>query len=731
MIAKWLRILAGLLITLLLAAHSAQLTDWRYLRELDARLYDIRLRMSMPGGIDPRVVIVNIDEKSLVREGQWPWPREKLAKLVHILFDTYRVDTLGFDMVFAERDENRDLQRLRSLALSLDKASFVQELKTLEPALDQDRQFAQALSRTNTVLGYYFGNDDSGADNSGLLPAPVFGAESGLYRKTRALRASRYTANLPILQKSAKTGGFFSSFLVDTDGIFRRVPMLLEYEKKLYGSLSLMLVSRYLDAPIEAQVMPETGLEKLVIGPNAVELDPNAAVLIPYRGKQGSFRYLSATDILHQQIPDPGRLENTMVIVGSTAAGLLDHRATPVQSVYPGVEIHANVVAGLLDNRFMQQPVWMQYAESLLILLVGIVLSLTLPFLPVMAATLLGAGTWLAVVGLNFYLWQSAHLVMPLAASLLLMAAIYALNIVLGFFTESRNRRMLQNMFGQYVPPEIVNEMSSNPETYTLNSEKREMTVMFTDIRDFTSISETLDPQELSELMNQFLTAMTGIIHRHHGTIDKYMGDAIMAFWGAPLRDEEHAQHALEAALEKHAALTGLNRLFAKKGWPALEIGTGVNTGPMSVGNMGSEFRLAYTVLGDSVNLGARLEGLAKVYGAPIVVNETTVAAVSGFVFRELDRVRVKGKTEPVTIYQLLGNESDFSADSLSKLDQYHAALDLYRQGRWQQAATAFNELSHHNPDVALYTLYRERSAFFAGQPPDADWDGIFDYPQK
>ena len=595
MIAKWMRVLAGVLITLLLAAHSAQLTDWRFLRELDARLYDMRLRMAMPGGVDPRIVIVDIDEKSLAREGHWPWPRAKLAQLVRSLFDVYHVDTLGFDMVFAERDQSHELQQLRSLALARDKTGFVQELENLQPELDRDRQFAAALRQTNTVLGYYFGNDDSGADNSGLLPAPVFDAESGLYRQTHALRASRYTANLPILQQSAQTGGFFSSFMVDSDGVFRRVPLLLEYDKNLYGSLSLMLVSGYLGAPIEAQVIPGSGLEKLIVGASAIDLDPNAAVLIPYRGKRGSYRYVSASDILHQQVSNPAQLENTIVIVGATAAGLLDHRATPVQSVYPGVEIHANVVAGLLDSRFMRQPVWMQNAEAVLILAVGAILSLALPFLPVMAATLLGAGIWLLVVGLNFYLWHTQHLVMPLAASLLLMAAIYALNIVLGLFTESRHRRKLQHSFGQYVPPEIVEEMSQRPEAYTLNSEKREMSVMFTDIRDFTNIAESLDPQELSELMNAFLTTMTGVIHHHRGTIDKYMGDSIMAFWGAPLPDSEHARHALQAALDMHGKLENLNRRFRDRGWPLLRIGTGINSGAMSVGNMGSTFRMAYT----------------------------------------------------------------------------------------------------------------------------------------
>lgn len=729
--AKWLRIPGGLLITILLAAHSASLLDIRFLRELDARLYDIRLRLTMPGSVDPRIVIVDIDEKSLASEGHWPWPREKLARLVHTLFHTYHIDTLGFDMVFAERDENHGLLRLKELAVEHHRPGFLQTLKAFEPALDSDRLFATELQNTSTVLGYYFGNDGSGARNVGLLPPPVFRAETGLSGKTSGLRASRYTANLPVLQQAANVAGFFSSFLVDTDGVFRRVPLLLEYEKSLYGSLSLMLVSQFLGMPIEPGLSENTGLERLVIGTASVDLDPNAAVLIPYRGKQGSFRYVSATDILHEQVTEAGDLENTIAIVGTTAAGLLDHRATPVQSVYPGVEIHANVVAGLLDNRFLRQPVWMQYAEALLILITGMILSFSLPFLSVFTATVFSATIWFGIVGANIYLWQSPGLVMPLASSLLMMAAIYALNMIWGFFSETSTRRLVQNTFGQYVPPEIVQQMSHDPEAYSLKSEKRVMTVMFADIRDFTTISESLDPQELSDLMNQFLTAMTGIIHRHRGTIDKYMGDAIMAFWGAPLDDEEHANHALQAALDMRLALEAMNQAFREKKWPEIRIGIGINTGAMSVGNMGSEFRMAYTVLGDSVNLGSRLEGLTRVYGAPIVVNETTVKASSDYLFRELDRVRVKGKKEPATIFQLLGPVARVSNDKLKENQEFQKALELYQQQNWPEAERAFAVLIKQHPDAILYSLYQERAYFFLKAPPGPDWDGIFDHKQK
>jgi adenylate cyclase len=309
--------------------------------------------------------------------------------------------------------------------------------------------------------------------------------------------------------------------------------------------------------------------------------------------------------------------------------------------------------------------------------------------------------------------------------------ALFVAHMVYGYFVEARGRRALSALFGQYVPPELVDEMSQNPARFNMASAGREMTVLFSDIRGFTSIAEALPPHELSMLMNEFLTPMTKVIHRHRGTIDKYMGDAIMAFWGAPLEDPQHARNALLAAVEMQGALQELMPLFAKRGWPKIRIGIGLNTGVMRVGNMGSEFRMAYTVMGDAVNLGARIEGLTKTYGVTIAVGEPTRDAVPDFSFLELDRVRVRGKDRPVAIYEPLGPRKGLAADTRAMLRRYHEALKRYRAGDWEIAEREFFLLHQTHPERRIFQIYLDRLAHFRNSPPGPEWDGVFTYLEK
>jgi len=320
---------------------------------------------------------------------------------------------------------------------------------------------------------------------------------------------------------------------------------------------------------------------------------------------------------------------------------------------------------------------------------------------------------------------------MPVAASFVLIAGLYVINATYGFFVESRSKQQLGKRFGQYVPPELVEEMSKNPSRYSLEAEKREMTVLFTDVRGFTTISESLNPKDLSDLMNTFLTEMTTIVHKHRGTIDKYMGDAMMAFWGAPVADENHALHAVEASLEMISALVTVNKIFQQRDWPIINIGIGLNTGEMNVGNMGSEFRMAYTAMGDAVNLGSRLEGLTKQYGAPIIVSETTVQAVKDYAYREIDRVRVKGKTEPVTIYEPLGPVAEIDPAVKEEIKQLEDGIANYRAQRWNAAEETFRSLWEKHNDVMLYDIYLQRISYFKDNPPGDEWDGVFTHLLK
>jgi adenylate cyclase len=466
------------------------------------------------------------------------------------------------------------------------------------------------------------------------------------------------------------------------------------------------------------------------MGDRKVPVDERLAALVPYRGPQGSFPYVSASDVLKRAVR-PETLANRIVLVGTTAPGLMDLRVTPVATVYPGVEVHANLIAGMLDGRIKHRPGYVAGVHFVTLLVAGLLLVAWLPFLGPLRSTLVALAAAGVVAGGNLAAWQQANLVLPLASPLLMIGTVFVLNMSYGFFVESRAKRLITGLFGQYVPPELVGEMSKDPEKFTMEGESRELTVLFSDVRNFTSISEGLAPQELSQLMNAYMTPMTRLIHKQRGTIDKYIGDAIMAFWGAPLQDARHASHAIEAALAMQATLAELRPAFAAHGWPEIRIGIGINSGVVSVGNMGSEFRVAYTVMGDAVNLASRLEGLTKQYGVDILVGENTRRLAPEFIFCEVDRVRVKGKNEPVAIFEPIGREGEVSAAKLEELERFAQALACYRRQDWDGAEARLRELARQAPGRRLYSLYLERLAHFRAQPPGAAWDGVFVFETK
>ena len=367
----------------------------------------------------------------------------------------------------------------------------------------------------------------------------------------------------------------------------------------------------------------------------------------------------------------------------------------------------------------------------LTILLVGIPFAVFLRRLSALAATLAVAGVLAVLLGVNAWAWQARNLVLPLAGPLVMLAGLYFLDVVWGYFAETRHRRLLTDLFGTYVPKEIVAEMAEHPDEYSMHGQSLEMSVLFADIRDFTSIAETRTPQDLKDLINTFFTRMTVCIEDKRGIVDKYIGDAIMAFWGAPVRDAEHARHALECSLAMQKALRELDPVFAKKRWPALRIGVGLNCGTMSVGDMGSHFRRSYTVMGDAVNLASRLQDLTKEYGVGILVSENIVRAVQDFVYREVDKVRVKGKREGVAIFEPLGVQGEVRGDTLLEIARFHDALAHFRERRWDEAEALLEALAAAAPEVKLYRLYRERIAQFRASPPAADWDGVFGFTTR
>ncbi|MEX0959158.1 MAG: adenylate/guanylate cyclase domain-containing protein [Burkholderiales bacterium] len=736
------RIGLGLLVVFAFVGHAARYYQIPFVDRLEMITYDARLRLTMPGGIDDRIVIVDIDERSLQQEGRWPWPREKLARVVDRLFDHYRAGIVGFDVVFAEPDESSGLGVLQELAARelAGNAQYQEVLKRVAPRLEYDRIFAEKLSNRMIVLGYYFTNvasEDGSVAGVGALPPPVFPAGTFTGRNIAFTSWSGYGANLPQLQAAAASGGHFNP-LPDDDGITRRVPMLAEYGGAYYESLSLAMVRLGLGLPPIVPGFPEgnvwsrnyPGLEWLQVGTFDIPVDHQVAALVPYRGRQGSFRYVSIADVLDATLPAE-TLRDKIVLVGTTTPGLFDLRATPVASVYPGVEIHANLIAGILDGSIKQRPPYVLGAEVVLLLLSGVVMALLLPVVNPLRATVVTVVVLAAVFGTNLVVWSQGNLVLPLASGVLMILMLFALNMSYGFFVESRAKRQIAGRFGQYVPPELVDEMSQHPEAFSMEGESREMTVLFTDVRGFTTIAEGLDPKALSSLMNEFLTPLTRVIYRHRGTIDKYMGDCIMAFWGAPVADEMHARNAVLAGMEMHGVLSELAPEFRARGWPEIHIGVGVNTGRMSVGNMGSEIRVAYTVMGDAVNLASRLEGITKLYGAGMIVGEATRAQLPDVVFRELDKVKVKGKDEPVAIFEPIGLQGSVDTQILDELKLWGQALRLYRSCDWDMAELQLINLSKTYPARRLYQVFLERIAEFRRNPPEDHWDGAYKFDTK
>ena len=728
------RVGLSLAMVLLMLLHVSGIGSWSALNKLELFAYDTRLTMTMPNSVDEQIVVIDIDEKSLKQQGHWPWPRNKLAGLVDTLFDDYQVAVLGMDMVFAEPDLSSGLQGMQAIQhqhFSQDSA-LAAAIDKLSPSLDYDLMFANSLNGRKVVLGYVFLQDGVGGE-VGSLPAPVLSASVFKGQPVDLMQAAGYSGNLPALQAHAYAAGHINAS-PDQDGISRKLPMLVQYRDQVYEAFSSAVARAATAGPsMPSANVPSAILadaEWLKIANNSMPVSGEMAALIPYRGVQGSFRYVSATDVLARKV-DKALLKNKVVLLGTTAAGLMDLRATPMQNVYPGVEVQASMIAGILAGNIKQQPAYTQGAEFVLLLLLGLLLALALPKLSPGSSSVLTLLCLGCILDLNVWAWQQANLVLPLATPLVLVVALYFFNMAYGFFFESRLKRQLSHLFGQYIPPVLVEEMAKNPQSFSLASQSREMTVLFSDVRDFTAIAEALDPQQLSLFMNQFLSPMTQLIHQHRGSIDKYMGDAIMAFWGAPMPDNQHAKHALQAALAMTAALSRLQSDFAVQGWPSIRIGIGLNTGEMVVGNMGSTFRMAYTVLGDAVNLGSRLEGLTKYYGVDIILSEHTKTQVPEYVYRELDRVRVKGRAQPLAIFEPIALLEHVDADTLAHLNLHHEALALYRRQDWDGAEPLLLRLQKWQPQSGLYALYLERMAHFRENPPSADWDGVFNFEKK
>lgn len=746
LLKHWPRIAVTLIPLVIALLHASSILPIGVFQRLDDIIHDARLRATMPKTLDDRVVIIDIDEKSLAEVGRWPWGRNKLATLMDELFDRQKIALLGFDIVFAEADESSGLKRLRQLASNelKDQSGFTEKLNQIQGSLDYDAVFAKSLEKRAVVMGYYFTSDRDGRTN-GSLPAPVMQKESLLGRPIKFTSWTGFGSNINGLAQSAPMSGFFNS-ITDVDGVVRSIPLVAEYKGQYYESLALAMFRTLAGLPKVEPGFPQErflsrnyqGLESILLKQNgktlAIPVDDRVATLVPFRGlgnvTGGSFRYVSAADVLSQRVPAEV-LKDKIVLLGTTAPGLLDLRVTPVGETYPGVEVHANVISGLLDGRLYVRPDYAVGFEVVTLVMAGLILALALPLLSAPRAVVLSLVVILVLVALNFWMYQGFGLVLPLAAALVMALTAFALNMSYGYFVESRSKRELAQLFGTYVPPELVDEMVKDPDSYSMKATNKELTVMFCDMRGFTKLSEQMEPTQLQELLNHLFSRLTDLIRANRGTIDKYMGDCVMAFWGAPVDIPNHASLAVKTAMEMAHAVRKINEEYRAKGMPEIGIGIGLNTGNMCVGDMGSSIRKSYTVIGDAVNLGSRLEGLSKTYGVDIVVSESTRKLAPDFAWQELDRVRVKGKEQAVSISWPVAPGDRLPKETSEELKIWGSLLKSYRAQDWDQCEVQILNLQRINAKKYLYQVYSERVASMKMLPFDPEWDGATNFETK
>ncbi|HHT0593706.1 TPA: CHASE2 domain-containing protein [Legionella anisa] len=702
--------------------------------QLDHRTYDNIVQLNWrPHQTIPRVVIIDIDNKSVEQEGRWPWPRNKIATLINKLKQN-GVVTIATDIVMAEAEVNyaiglkNELQKLMP-QLPLGQKQLPDFLEQIAPKVDNDRILAASLLDHNVVLGFLFHNDKE--IRRGDLPSPLTNPEGNyLYRDNLPLyQFSGYNGCLPLFLKASTQAGAVTN-VPDLDGTIRHGLMLASYDNKLYATLALATAMNYLMVKHITLKTRRHQLYGIQMGNVFIPTNAFGQILIPFWGHIGAHNYYSATDIIQDKI-NPEQLQGAIAIIGSTIILLADLHQSPVAQSYPGVEMVGNMVQGIVGQQLVSEYDWRTHKARLYLILIGLFFTFLFSFLSVSRILILAIISIIGIWALSIYLFVYKSLYLPIALILTLIVLQTITNYGYLFVIERRQKRKINQLFGQYVPEDYVKELIESPEQFSMEGQERNMTVLFSDIRNFTSLSESLEASSVKRLLNAFFTPITEIIFSFRGTIDKYVGDMIVAFWGAPMLDEDHATHAIMCSLAMVKQLPEINEKMQEKDLPAVSFGIGLATGLMNVGDMGSEFRRAYTVIGDTVNLASRLQDLTKFYQVTILVSDKTCAGQDHFAWRAIDKITVKGRKSGLTIYQPLGKVSDVSEEVLTQLEEYHKALEAYYAQNWSSAEKKFAMLKTKFPDVYLYQLYLERVKAFMETPPPENWDGIYMHQHK
>ncbi len=729
-----------------------------FLQNVEQSLLDTRFELRGSRKPDERIVIVGIDEKTLMHEGSFPLPRRAYAELVKRLSEE-GARVVGFDATFPTPESNSATQALDKLQANLGASapsSVDQEIKRLKVESDQDGAFAASLKASgNVVLGHLFLDAERAKNSNPKLEEEYFnivwaksfpqvlkvkskdGKDFDLaqaWMNNGGTVAAGAEANITKLAEAAVSYGFID-INPDPDGTLRHGLLIMRYrDQDFFPSLAMQVLREYEQIPDQeiAAYIAENGLERIQFGAHPLRPSRDGTAIINYVGPYGSYPHYSMWDVISRSTP-PDAFKDKIVLLGATAKAIGDLRITPFQNgdAYMGVEVHANIIDNLLHSgeagrSFLTRGAREEMIDIAFILLFGIVMGIWFgkikPLYSTVALILVLAGFgWF--VYFSFVRWGSwLSFAIPATTLVANYAAITSFRMIF----EEREKRKIRKTFSQYLSPGVIGLIEKDPQRYIRpGGETKELTVMFSDIRDFTTLSEGLSADELVHLLNEYLGEMTDVLFRNLGTLDKYIGDAIMAFWGSPYPQDDHSTRACSCALEMSRSLEKLNAKWKEEGRKPISIGIGLNTGPVNVGNMGSDKRLAWTVMGDNVNLASRLEGMTKQYRVRVVISEGTYRQVAQqFVCRDLDRIRVKGKLQPVAIYELLDRAENHATYSVL-LERFASAMTAYREQNWNEAVLQLGTLLASFPDDGPTQIFLQRALDFREHAPEPGWDGV------
>lgn len=722
-----------------------------FLDLMELKTLDLRFVSRGPIAPGSEVVLAVVDEKSLKEQGKWVWPRSKFAELVRILSES-GARVIGFDVVFAEPDKNSTIDAVADFQSAVTRfgirdGNLDAYLERARQQADNDVILAAAIkeSKAAVVLGYFFQTDTEGLEHVAeeTVKQQIRNAIDSRYTLTRymsdqdqgteehlpLLEAWIPQSNITVIANSARHSGYFN-IIPDPDGMCRKIDLIVRCREKLYAPLSVQALRAYTRrTPTVVIAGPIVG--GIRIGELPIPTDRSGKFLVNYRGGPKTFPHVSITDILNRRIP-PEMFKDKIVLVGATAIGIYDIRATPFSSVYPGLEIHANIIDSILHQDFLHRPDWADVFDLAAIVLIGVSLGLLLPRLGALPGTAVAIGLLVGYILLCQYLFTHLGAWLNLVYPAVVLILTYISITIYKYLTEERQKKFIKDAFSTYLAPSVVTQLIKSPEKLVLGGEDRLITALFSDVQGFTSISERLPANELVELLNEFLTEMTDVILGYEGTVDKFEGDAIIAFFGAPNKLEDHALRACRACIDMQKRLVELRAKWKAERRPELKMRIGLNTGSAVVGNMGSKNRMDYTMMGDTVNTAARLEGVNKLYGTYTMISDSTYLPAKEEIFvRELDTVNVVGKGEPVVVYELLGNAGEVDGRLRSIVDQYARGLEAYRNQTWDEAMSHFSAVLSLDPADGPGQTMLNRCKNLKAAPPGPDWNGAFTMTTK